>query len=327
MAAPADFLRTSRPSAPIRRFATGLARRVALVAGCLALAAGGLGAGAATAEPAVKQASARVVAAYDWVHVFSEEAYRVDPPPATLSDAQEIDIDAGGFTGFYTFPIDEQFGARAFAGPTFSKVHPDTRDELSSYGLLLGGDAFWRDPTLGELGLGTFYLFEDAEVASPDGQFRALERNEHTAGVRAFGSIFLTGVFLLGDADVDASMRFSDSDIDSDGNASAQRNYSAQGGLRIYPTNHFSMRVGGRWSRTNFGTGEHVEQQVMDVDFDVLLPMAPNITLNGGFTVGTREEQIENFQRFGRMVLGFGVSATVSFTDAVSLLELNRHYY
>jgi hypothetical protein len=67
--------------------------------------------------------------------------------------------------------------------------------------------------------------------------------------------------------------------------------------------------------------------RAMEVDADLLLPMASAVTLGAGFRVGTIDEAPVGFQNYGRFFFGLAFKATISFTDAKSLLELNRHFY
>ena len=279
------------------------------------------------AEPAVKEANGRVIAAYDYGHLNSDDVFQFTPPPTILTQAPEVDTDAVGFTSFYTIPVADQFGARVFGAVDWAKSHTDGFDDLESVGLLMGGEAFWRDPEVGEVGLGTFYEFRDAELFRSDIDRTAVDRSEHTAGVRAFGKLFLDQVFGYGPIDLDLSVRFSDSDIDDNGSFSAERTYAARGGAKLYFADNFSVRLGGAWSRTNFGTTSFIEDRLFEADARLLLPSMPSVTLGGGFFLGTREEAPGGFQNYGRQFGGVGVSVEVAFPGAASLVELNRYYF
>lgn len=313
----------------IPRSASRTASFSAVVLSVGAFAAPLLIAGPSQADPAVKEANLRIVADYNFDHVNSNDAFQYTPGPTTLTSIQEVDIDSGGFTGFYTFPLSgEAYGARVYGGPTFSersadvfaRVVPNVRDTVKRVGVDLGGDVFWRDPTVGEVGIGTFYQFSAAEAGETD-------RSEHNAGVRAYGKLFVDDFASYGPFDLDVSAVFSDADIDDNGSLSAERTYTARGGARLYPNDSFSLRVGGVYSRTNYGDTSFSEMRAMEVDADLLLPMASAVTLGAGFRVGTIDEAPVGFQNYGRFFFGLAFKATISFTDAKSLLELNRHFY
>ncbi len=275
-------------------------------------------------EPAVREANFRIRGDYTWLHYFSDEVFQFTPGPTTLVDVQEVDIDDGGFTGTYVMPLavlGDEFGARVFAGPRFSKTHPDVAEETKNYGFATGGDVFWRDPAVGEVGIGTFYEWDESETGSVD-------RSNHEAGLLAYGKAFFgtpgQGTPIV---DLDLTLAFSDADIDSSGANSANRTYSANGGVRAYFNDHAAVRLGGVWSRTNLGSTDHVENKLATIDLEVLLPTQKNVILGGGFIVGDRTEAFSAFQNYGRLVFGITLNATVSFTGAESLAELRRNFF
>ena len=278
--------------------------------------------------PAVREANFRVAADYSWTHLFSDDVFRFSPAPTTLVSAAEVDIDAGGFTGVYTMPLTdlgEQFGARVYGGPRFGKVHPDTFEETKTYGMTLGGDVFWRDPEVGEIGVGSFYDFVYSEQGANPAP-GSIDRSDHEAGVTAFGRLFFGDGSGLS-VDLDAATAFSDANIDDNGALSAERTYSAVGGIRTYFNDHASVRLGGLWSRTNFGTTEFVEDRLATIDVEALLPTSTNVILGGGMVIGKRDTGSPGFQNFGRLVYGINLQATVSFAGAESLLELRRNFF
>ena len=192
------------------------------------LAFSSLFASAASAEekPAVKESNLRIIADYAYRHINSDEVFRFGP--TVLTNTPELNVDDGGFRGIYTFPIldDAALGARLIGGANFSKVDGDfdslavpvvvADPAVKRHGLDLGGEVFWRDPSVGELGMGTFYIFAEADSGSDT-------RSEHTAGVTAFGKIFVNDFMGYGPVDLDGSVEFSDSNIDDNGALSAQR--------------------------------------------------------------------------------------------------------
>lgn len=286
-----------------------------------------LGSGVATAgDPAVQEANFRFIGNYDYIHVNSDDVFRFTAP-AGLAQAAEVDVDAGGFTGIYTMPISDELGVRMIGGPTFSKVHVDGVDDLQSYGLMAGGDVFWRDPTLGELGVGTFYNFAESDRFRSTSDFRSVDRSDHTAGLHAYGKFFIKDLLGFGPVDLDASGNFSDSNIDDNGSLSAERNYGARWGATLYPGDGFSVRLGGRYSRTNYGDLSSQELTVMDLDAKVLIPSKPNVILGAGFFMGTTDESPNGFQNYGRFISGIAISATISFPGADSLVDLNRRFF
>ena len=279
-----------------------------------------LGSGVATAgDPAVQEANFRFIGNYDDVFRFTA--------PAGLAQAVEVDVDAGGLTGIYTMPISDELGVRMIGGPTFSKVHVDGVDDLQSYGLMAGGDVFWRDPAVGELGVGTFYNFAESERFRSTSDFRSVDRSDHTAGLHAYGKFFIKDLWGFGPVDLDASGNFSDSNIDDNGSLSAERNYGARWGATLYPGDGFSVRLGGRYSRTNYGDLSSQELTVMDLDAKVLIPSKPNVILGAGFFMGTTDESPNGFQNYGRFISGIAISATISFPGADSLVDLNRRFF
>ena len=284
-----------------------------------------LAASTATAgeAPAVREANFRVSGDYTWLHYFSEEAFQFRPGPTELVDIEQVDIDDGGFTATYVAPLPslgDEFGVRAFAGPRFTKTHVDVVSTTETYGVTMGGDVFWRDPAVGEAGVGTFYAWDESERGS-------VERSNHEAGVVAFGKLFLGTPGQGLPLDLDLNLAFSDADIDSGGADSAIRTYSADGGVRAYLNDHAAVRLGGIWSRTNLGATDHVEDRFATIDLEVLLPTDRNVILGGGFIVGKRNESFIEFQNYGRFVFGITPNATVSFTGAESLAELRRNFF
>ena len=141
------------------------------------------------------------------------------------------------------------------------------------------------------------------------------------------GKLFLDQILGFGPIDLDLSGRFSDSDIDNNGSFSAERTYAARGGAKLYFSDNFSLRTGGAWTRTNFGTGNYVEDTVFEADARLLVPSMPSVTIGAGFFIGDREESPRGFQNYGRQYGGLSVSVDVSFPGATSLVELNRRYY
>jgi hypothetical protein len=280
-------------------------------------------ASARASEPAVKQLNFRVLARYDYTHINSEEAFRFSPPPPVLTrraeQTAEVDVDEGLFLGTLTLPIGHSLGARVFAGPTTSKTHIDTFEETKTGGLLIGGDVFLRDPEVGEIGIGPRYFWDE----STRGQ---VDRSNHAAGVEAYASLFL-GDFLVGPIDLTTSARFLDADIDSDGAFSAERNYRAAGQATAYVSDRVAVGLGGSWSRTNFGSGDHITFQSADIDIDVLLPTPVPVTLGADVSIGEQDVGSGDFANFGRQFFSIGLSVTVSFVEATSLLELNRFFY
>lgn len=273
---------------------------------------------ASAAEPAVREANFRVGGDYEYLHVFADDVFQFVPGPTTLTSAAEIDIDSGGFTGTYSFPLlVESLGARVYGGPRFGKTHADTFEETTLHGLDLGGEVFLRNPELGEAGFGTFYTYFDTKTGKVD-------RSEHTAGVEAFGKLFFGDRDSGTPIDIDIRMSFSDSNIDDNGSFSADRTYSTIGGVTAYFHPRAAVRLGAVYARRNLGTNEFLETRAATIDLDVLLPTERNVILGGGFIVGKREEAPAGFQNFGRMIFGIRLEATVSFTGAESLVELRR---
>lgn len=296
--------------------------RCSLLALFLTLTTTAFAVGSASAEPAVKEANGRVIVAYDWLHTFGGDLVQFNPAPPTIVDVPESDLDSGGFSGVYTLPLPtlgENFGARALGGLNFSKFDADGVSRVERVGIDLGGQLFWRDPSIGEAGVGAFYVFDDREQGST-------ERSDHTAGVAAFGTLFLNNV-LGKSVDLDLSATFSDSDIDDEGAFSAERNYATRGGVKVYLNDRVSLRAGGVWSRTNFGNQNYLESRLAELDLEILLPTRPNVTLGGGFVVGKTEDGVVFATDNGRDVFGISLAATISFPGADSLIELNRNYY
>lgn len=274
-------------------------------------------------EPAVREANLRIRGDYTWLHYFSDEVFQFSPGPTALVDRPEVDIDDGGFVGTYVMPLEvlgDEFGVRVYGGPRFTKSHPDVAEETKTYGITAGGDVFWRDPAVGEVGAGTFYSWDESETGSVD-------RSNHEAGLLAYGKAFFGTPGSGTPVDLDLTLAFSDADIDSSGANSAIRTYSANGGVRAYFNDHAAVRLGGVWSRTNLGATDHVENKLATLDLEVLLPTERNVILGGGFIVGDRTEAFSAFQNYGRLVFGISLNATVSFTGAESLAELRRNFF
>lgn len=302
-------------------------RSARLVSLLTAVAAFAFALPAAAGDPAVKEANGRFIVGYDYAHVNADDVFRFTPAPTTLTRADESDTDLVSFTGFYTLPVADQFGTRVYGSINWSKVHVDGLDDLRSTGLLMGADAFWRDPAVGEFGAGTFYEFRDSELFRSEIDFTVTDKSEHTAGVRAYGKLFLDQILGFGPIDLDLSGRFSDSDIDDNGSFSAERTYSARGGAKLYFSDNFSFRAGGAWTRTNFGSATFIEDRVFEADARLLVPSMPSVTIGAGFFIGQREESPRTFQNFGRQYGGLRVQVDVSFPGATSLVELNRRYF
>jgi hypothetical protein len=285
------------------------------VLGCLVLAS------VATArEPAVKASNGRVAAFYEYTHVDSEDAFRF---PATgtpvLEHISEVDIDEGGVRGTYTMPLGDALGLRFIAGTAGSKTHPDVSAKTKTAGLDFGGDIFLRDPEVFELGIGPRYVWTDLSRGSTD-------RTIHSAGAAAYGKYFLQD-FRYGPVDLDLSGEVLDSDIDRDSAFPSQRTFIVAGGARLYFSDAAALRLGGRWSRSNFEGGGNIITGAADIDLDILLPFKPNVTLGAGLSIGHVEQSQPGLAQFGRPFFSLGISATVSFPGADSLVELNRFYY
>ena len=281
---------------------------------------------ARASEPAVKALNVRALARYDYTHVDSEEVFRFTPPPPVLDQSTfgEEDIDAGAILGFVTLPIEHSLGARFFAGPTGSKRHVDRFDATRSYGFELGGDLFWRDPEVGELGIGPRYLFSSSTTGGVD-------RTTNSVGADVYGVLFVQD-FGVGAIDLRGYLGFlhseSDPEAESDGTYSGMSNFRAGGNATLYVSDFLALGLGGSWSRSNFGNGgESLDISSADIDIDVLVPVVLPITLGAEVSIGRQERSAAGFAQFGRDFFSIGVSLTLSFTDASSLLELNRFYY
>ena len=98
-------------------------------------------------------------------------------------------------------------------------------------------------------------------------------------------------------------------------------------GARVYLADPVALRFGGRWSRTNFDGGGNVSTSAANVDLDILLPFKPNVTLGADLSIGHIEQSLPGFANFGRPFFSLGISVTVGFPGADSLLELIRFYY
>ncbi|MEM9174968.1 MAG: hypothetical protein AAGC67_07015 [Myxococcota bacterium] len=283
----------------------------------------------AESEPAVREANFRVGADYTWLHFFSDDVFQFRPGPRTLVSVPEVDIDDGGFTGTYVMPLEvlgPEFGLRVFGGPRFTKTHPDVLEETKTYGLTTGGEVFWRDPNVGEIGAGTFYAWDESRRGSEMGSGN-VNRSNHEAGLNVFGKAFFGTPGEGLPVDLDVNLAFSDADIDSGGANSANRTYAANGGARVYFNDHTSFRLGADYSRTNLGQTDYVENILATMDLEILLPTERNVVIGGGFIVGDRTESFIEFQQYGRLVFGISLNATISFTGAESLAELRRNFF
>lgn len=274
---------------------------------------------AAASEPAVKERNIRALARYDYTHINSDDVYEFTPPPTVLGEAQEEDIDAGTFLGFITLPIEHSFGARFFAGANTSKHHVDVAKATKSGGIQLGGDIFWRDPEIGEVGIGPRYFWTESSTGSSD-------KSTNTGGAEAYGILFLKD-FGLGPVDLDIFARYLDGDVDISGFFLPQKKYGAGGQATVYVSDRVAVALGGSWSRSNYGGGDSLEVASADIDLDVLLPVPIPLTLGANLSLGNQESATVGTQNFGRSFFSLGFSLTISFTDAASLLELNRYYY
>jgi hypothetical protein len=277
---------------------------------------------AAASEPAVRQKNVRVVAFYDYTHIDSDDVFAFPPGGGSVRvHASEIDLDEGGARGTYTFPLGHSLGARVIAGTTGSKVHPDGLEETKSGGIDLGGDIFLRDPERFEVGIGPRYNWMDRSRGSSD-------ETIHSGGMAAYAKYFLKE-FGVGPVDLDLSGQFMnmDSDVDISGALSARRTDSAGGGARVYLSDAVALRVGGQWTRLNYGGGGNEVTKAADFDLDVLLPFRPNVTLGADLTIGEIDQSIPGVANFGRQFFSMGISLTVSFPGVDSLVELTRFYY
>jgi len=301
-----------------------------------------VGTSASAGEPAVREANFRIRADYEWLHLFSDDVFVYTAPstgngtvttpfaaPPTIEGSSvEVDIDDGGFTGVYTFPVvGEEYGARVFGGPRFGKIHADTFDETDIFGFDAGAEGFWRDPAFGEAGAGAFYSLTDYSTDRANRPVSGINGTFHTAGVTAYGKLFIGAPDAETPIDLDVRAVFSDSNIDDSGLNSADRTYGAIGGVTAYLNDHAAVRAGGIYDRRNLGRSESIETRAATIDLDLLVPTARNVILGAGVIVGKREEKIAGVQRYGRLLFGLRFEATISFTSAESLLELNRNLF
>ena len=118
-----------------------------------------------------------------------------------------------------------------------------------------------------------------------------------------------------------------DSDVDISGALSAERSYTAGGGARVYFSDKVALRVGGQWTRLNYGGGGNETTKAANFDLDILLPFKPNVTLGADLSLGEVDQSIPSLANFGRQFFSLGISLTVSFPGVDSLVELNRFYY
>jgi hypothetical protein len=299
------------------RSRSGLAMTVvgalaALLASSVAISA------ASAAEPAVKERNFRVMGSYDFIRVGSDRATGRE---GVVEDFPEEDIDLGIVLGIVTVPISHSFGARAFFGALGSKRHVDDQSERRIGGLEMGGDIFWRDQEIGEIGIGPRYTWRDVERGGSN-------QSGHNGGAAINGSLFL-GDFGLGPMDIEmqASVLDSDVDIDRDGDLSPGRTYHFSGGVTAYLADNFSMGLAGSYTRENAGNGEHLVTTGADIDARLLLPMRPAVTLGASVSGGRQDVAVNGFSNYGVDFYSIGVSVEVSFPGADSLLELNRNFY
>lgn len=281
-------------------------------------------------QPAVKARNSRVVGSYDYTHIDSDEAFDYSSGSPVLTPFPEVDIDSGSIIGTLTFPIHDSIGGRVLAGPVGSKSHVDAADATRRGGMLLGGDLFWRDPEVGEVGLGPRYLWTESNTGD-------YERSNHALGAALTTSLFLQD-FGVGPIDLDFEALFFDDGLGTNGGpprredyfaaGGGSRTYSASGGATLYLSDgSLAVGLGGRWARKNYGTGEHQATRAADIDLEVLLPIEPTITLGANISLGDRDVSVQDTANFGQTFFSLGVSVTVSFPGAKSLVELNRHYY
>lgn len=282
-------------------------------------------------EPAVADTNFRVFGDFEYAHLSSDEILRFRPAPTTASNAPEVDTESGSLTGILTVPLGGALGARVYGGFIGSKSHADAFDDIRQYGMILGGDGFLRDPTVGELGFGAFYSVTGSEnSADEEVSYVEQTRVAHSLGARLYGKLFVDDFLGFGPMDVDASALFADVDLDAtvdSGSSAEERTYAARGGVKLYPSDIFSLRVGGSWSRTNFGNDASYEDRLAEVDAELLIPSQPGITLGAGFFLGKREQSPLNFQNFGRDLQGVRLSLTVNFAGAPALVDLHRRHF
>jgi hypothetical protein len=283
---------------------------------------GGLAASAASAaEPAVKESNFRIIGSYDFVHVNSDRATGNALGSAVVFDIPEEDIDLGSVLGVYTTPIGHSLGARAFVGVIGAKRHVDTEAERTIGGLEMGADIFWRDPALGEIGIGPRYTWLDVERGSSN-------QSGHSAGAALTGSLYLDSFGRLpADLNFEASLLDSDVDIDRDGSLSPGRTYHFSGGVTAYLADNFSMGMAGRYTRENAGNGEHLVTAAADIDARLLLPMRSAVTLGVSVSGGRQDVAVNGLSNYGTDFYSIGISVAVSFPGADSLVELNRNFY
>ena len=301
----------ARPARALARYAVAF-----LVAACVVGSAGL----ASAAKPAVKERNIRALARYDYVHVNSDDVNRFAPAPANPNDSfPEIDFDTGTFLGFLTMPVGDGMGARFFAGPATSKRHADVETATKSSGLEFGGDLFFRDPEVGEFGIGPRYSWRETKQGRVD-------KSAHYGGGEMYGRAFFEG-FGFGPVDLDTRTSVLDGDIDIDGKFSEGTVYSAGGGATVYFSDRLAVGLGGSWTRSNNDDGDHLTVSSADIDIDVLLPLPMPVTFGFDVSIGNQDRAASGFDNFGSDFFSIGLGLTISFTEATSLVELSRFYY
>ena len=273
---------------------------------------------AAAREPAVRELNVRAVGSFDHISVGSDDVFNSS---GLLVHLSEEESDIGSIVGVVTVPIGETLGARGFFGAVGSKRHIDVLPARRSGGIEMGGDLFWRDPEVGEIGIGPRYFWNQTTALGED-------QSSHSGGAELSASLFIES-FGVGPVDLDFVTSVLDSELDPDRNGSYRpgRTYAAAGGATVYLSDNFSAGLGGSWTRENAGNGEHHIVTSADIDAEVLLPFSPAVTLGAGLSFGEQEFSLSNFSTYGVSFWSIGVSVGVSFPGANSLVELNRFFY
>jgi hypothetical protein len=302
---------------------------VASVVACIAMSAVGfiLTAGAAqaadpAANSAVREGNARIKGYFDYSHRAGEDDVFVTGPsaPGMMSfDPPEQDIEAGGVIGTYTFPVAESIGARVIIDPNATSINTPGLPHIRSSGIALGGDLFWRDPNVGEFGVGPRYAWNHLEPAGNNSE-------THTGGAEASATLFLED-FGIGPVDLGVDGRYLYSETDDNGFLIADRTWGVSGGARAYVSDIVALGLGGSWTRERFEAGDKSATTTADLSMDILLPFSTPLTLGATASFGQYERFQSGLATYGVDYYSLGVALTVSFATAKSLVELERHFY
>lgn len=236
-----------------------------------------------------------------------------------LDGASDLNSEFTSITGVVSIPIDRELGARVLVTPFYQGTNASGSSiagrvgsvGVDTGGITLGGDIFLRYTDSFEASIGPRYTFSDVDGSSA-----------HAVGVEVKGKIFLDD-FGIGPVDLKGSTFLTGTDLDGD-DSSSGRDYGIAAGATVYLDRQFSIEGQAFWQRDNLSSGH--DRAGMGAEFNYLVSLSRPITLSLRLSGGAIETKTAGDDS-NEPYYSIGMSVTVSFPGADSLLELERGFY